>query len=290
MRFALSIPPFTDPAVVVGWARSAEAHGWDGFFLWDHLRWDDQVEVHDPWVLLGAIATATERLRIGTMVTPLSRRRPAVVAKHLVTLDHLSGGPGDARRRSRRPAGLRLRRLRRRAVVRRASGHHRRGARRAVRAARRLGLPSRRASPGRGDDATGHGAATHPDLDRRPRAQRQAARAGPALGRLRADRVAVPDPGRARGVRRGAPARRLGPRRPMARRHLPRRLCRRRRDLAGAVDLAARGRVGAKRSRAWSRRRRPSSTRLRRRTSSGSRRRRHRRPSARCGRRRDGTP
>src|SRR4051794_17949507 len=92
MRFALSVPPFTDPATVVRWARDAEAHGWDGFFLWDHLRWDDKVEVHDPWVLLGAVATATERLRIGTMVTPLSRRRPAVVAKHLVTLDHLSGG------------------------------------------------------------------------------------------------------------------------------------------------------------------------------------------------------
>ncbi len=92
MRFALSVPPFTDPAVVVRWARAAEANGWDGFFLWDHLRWDDQVDVHDPWVLLGAIATATERLRIGTMVTPLSRRRPAVVAKHVMTLDHLSGG------------------------------------------------------------------------------------------------------------------------------------------------------------------------------------------------------
>jgi alkanesulfonate monooxygenase SsuD/methylene tetrahydromethanopterin reductase-like flavin-dependent oxidoreductase (luciferase family) len=92
MRFALSVPPFTDPGVVLRWARTAEENGWDGFFLWDHLRWDDKVEVHDPWVLLGAIATATERIRIGTMVTPLSRRRPAVVAKHLVTLDHLSGG------------------------------------------------------------------------------------------------------------------------------------------------------------------------------------------------------
>ncbi|MGC4110259.1 MAG: LLM class flavin-dependent oxidoreductase [Nocardioides sp.] len=92
MRFALSVPPFTEPDVVLSWARSAEANGWDGFFLWDHLRWDDQVEVHDPWVLLGAIATATTRMRIGTMVTPLSRRRPAVVAKHLVTLDHLSRG------------------------------------------------------------------------------------------------------------------------------------------------------------------------------------------------------
>ena len=92
MRFCLSVPPFTDPGTVVRWARAAEANGWDGFFLWDHLRWDDRVEVHDPWVLLGAVATATLRLRIGTMVTPLSRRRPAVVAKHLVTLDHLSGG------------------------------------------------------------------------------------------------------------------------------------------------------------------------------------------------------
>jgi alkanesulfonate monooxygenase SsuD/methylene tetrahydromethanopterin reductase-like flavin-dependent oxidoreductase (luciferase family) len=92
MHFALSVPPFTDPAIVVRWARAAEDNGWDGFFLWDHLRWDDRVDVHDPWVLLGAIAIATERIRIGTMVTPLSRRRPAVVAKHVMTLDHLSEG------------------------------------------------------------------------------------------------------------------------------------------------------------------------------------------------------
>jgi alkanesulfonate monooxygenase SsuD/methylene tetrahydromethanopterin reductase-like flavin-dependent oxidoreductase (luciferase family) len=92
MRYCLSVPPFTDPDVVVGWARSAEAHGWDGFFLWDHLSWDGKVDVHDPWVLLGAIASQTERLRIGTMVTPISRRRPQVLAKHLMTLDHLSGG------------------------------------------------------------------------------------------------------------------------------------------------------------------------------------------------------
>ena len=49
-------------------------------------------EIYDPWVLLGAIAQVTDRILLGTMVTPLSRRRPWVVAKHLVTLDHLSGG------------------------------------------------------------------------------------------------------------------------------------------------------------------------------------------------------
>jgi alkanesulfonate monooxygenase SsuD/methylene tetrahydromethanopterin reductase-like flavin-dependent oxidoreductase (luciferase family) len=92
MRYLLSVPPFTDPSTVVDLAGTAEASGWDGFFLWDHLRWDDVQDVHDPWVLLGAIAQVTERMLLGTMVTPLSRRRPWVVAKHLVSLDHLSGG------------------------------------------------------------------------------------------------------------------------------------------------------------------------------------------------------
>jgi alkanesulfonate monooxygenase SsuD/methylene tetrahydromethanopterin reductase-like flavin-dependent oxidoreductase (luciferase family) len=92
MRFGLSVPPFADPAVVVSLAAEAESTGWDGFFVWDHLRWDGVVEAHDPWVLLGAIAQQTERLRLGTMITPLSRRRPQMVAKHVMTLDHLSGG------------------------------------------------------------------------------------------------------------------------------------------------------------------------------------------------------
>ena len=92
MRYLLSVPPFTDPRVVVDLAVRAEANGWDGFFLWDHLQWDGKQDVHDPWVLLGAIATRTSRLVLGTLVTPMSRRRPWVVAKHLVTLDHLAPG------------------------------------------------------------------------------------------------------------------------------------------------------------------------------------------------------
>jgi alkanesulfonate monooxygenase SsuD/methylene tetrahydromethanopterin reductase-like flavin-dependent oxidoreductase (luciferase family) len=94
MRFGLSIPPFTGVAELVAMAGEAEAAGWDGLFVWDHLQWDriSGIDVHDPWVLLGALAASTERMRLGTMVTPLSRRRPWVVAKHLTTLDHLSGG------------------------------------------------------------------------------------------------------------------------------------------------------------------------------------------------------
>jgi alkanesulfonate monooxygenase SsuD/methylene tetrahydromethanopterin reductase-like flavin-dependent oxidoreductase (luciferase family) len=75
-------------------ARAAEDSGWDGVFIWDHLHFVRvmRVDVVDPWVTLGAIATATERVRIGPLVTPLPRRRPWKVAKELVTLDHLSNG------------------------------------------------------------------------------------------------------------------------------------------------------------------------------------------------------
>lgn len=94
MRTAVSIPPFTDVATVVSLAVEAEDAGWDGVFLWDHLVWDKRLrlDVHDPWVLLGAMAAKTERVLLGTLVTPLARRRPWVVAKHLTTLDHLSEG------------------------------------------------------------------------------------------------------------------------------------------------------------------------------------------------------
>jgi alkanesulfonate monooxygenase SsuD/methylene tetrahydromethanopterin reductase-like flavin-dependent oxidoreductase (luciferase family) len=47
--------------------------------------------VADPWITLAAIATATERLRLGPMVTPLVRRRPVKVARETATLDQLSG-------------------------------------------------------------------------------------------------------------------------------------------------------------------------------------------------------
>jgi len=46
----------------------------------------------DPWIALAAIALSTERVRIGTLVTPLPRRRPWKVAREAITLDHLSGG------------------------------------------------------------------------------------------------------------------------------------------------------------------------------------------------------
>ena len=92
----LFLPPFDelyDPRVLAELAASAERHGWDGFFVWDHVNYRDPVRaVADPWIALTAIALATERLRIGPLVTPLSRRRVQKLARETVTLDHLSGG------------------------------------------------------------------------------------------------------------------------------------------------------------------------------------------------------
>jgi alkanesulfonate monooxygenase SsuD/methylene tetrahydromethanopterin reductase-like flavin-dependent oxidoreductase (luciferase family) len=84
--------PYAEPGLAVEVARAAEAAGWDALFVWDHLSWAWDVPSADPWVVLGAAAQATTRLRLGTAVTPLPRRRPAVVASAVATLDRLSGG------------------------------------------------------------------------------------------------------------------------------------------------------------------------------------------------------
>ena len=67
MRWAISSPNIGDPAKLVDLAVTAEAAGWDGFFLWDHLhlRRAMRLEVHDPWVLLGACATRTSAGPVG---------------------------------------------------------------------------------------------------------------------------------------------------------------------------------------------------------------------------------
>jgi len=82
-----------DPNVLARLATRAEELGWDGFFVWDHIRYSaPSSAVADPWVALSAVAAATSRIRLGPMVTPLSRRRVHKLARETVTLDRLSGG------------------------------------------------------------------------------------------------------------------------------------------------------------------------------------------------------
>lgn len=94
MRYGINVPNIGELDVLLELGTQTEAGGWDGFFLWDQIRLftDMTVAVHDPWVVLAAIADRTERVRIGTLITPIARRRPWKLARETVTLDHLSGG------------------------------------------------------------------------------------------------------------------------------------------------------------------------------------------------------
>jgi alkanesulfonate monooxygenase SsuD/methylene tetrahydromethanopterin reductase-like flavin-dependent oxidoreductase (luciferase family) len=79
--------------VLADLAARAEERGWDGFFVWDHISYRAPVRaVADPWVSLAAVACATSRVRIGALVTPLSRRRVHKVARETATLDVLCAG------------------------------------------------------------------------------------------------------------------------------------------------------------------------------------------------------
>jgi alkanesulfonate monooxygenase SsuD/methylene tetrahydromethanopterin reductase-like flavin-dependent oxidoreductase (luciferase family) len=81
----------SDPRFVVELAQRAEAAGWDGFFLWDHLTaW--RPPVSDPWVMLGAVASHTERVMLGPLIVPLARRRPQKVVLEAATLVRFAPG------------------------------------------------------------------------------------------------------------------------------------------------------------------------------------------------------
>ena len=96
MHFGITLPAFadfSDPHALAELARAAETAGWDGFFIWDHIFFDPTFHpIADTWVALGAVALSTERLRIGTMITPMARRRPWKLACETVSVDQLSNG------------------------------------------------------------------------------------------------------------------------------------------------------------------------------------------------------
>jgi alkanesulfonate monooxygenase SsuD/methylene tetrahydromethanopterin reductase-like flavin-dependent oxidoreductase (luciferase family) len=78
--------PFGDARTAADLAYKAETAGWDGFFVWEAV-WGI-----DAWICLTAAAMRTERIKLGTMLTPLSRMRPWKLASETATLDNLSGG------------------------------------------------------------------------------------------------------------------------------------------------------------------------------------------------------
>lgn len=99
MKFGINIPNFGwfgDIDTLVEIAVEVEESGWDGFFLWDHMlvfKQEDMVlPFVDPWIALTAIACNTKKIRLGSLITPVPRRRPWKVAREAVSVDHLSKG------------------------------------------------------------------------------------------------------------------------------------------------------------------------------------------------------
>jgi alkanesulfonate monooxygenase SsuD/methylene tetrahydromethanopterin reductase-like flavin-dependent oxidoreductase (luciferase family) len=96
VSFSVGLPTvgqFGDPAELVGSAVAAEQAGWDGVFFWDHLLYGQPAwPVANSTVVAAAAAARTSRVRLGVLINPVARRRPALLAAETATLDVLSGG------------------------------------------------------------------------------------------------------------------------------------------------------------------------------------------------------
>jgi alkanesulfonate monooxygenase SsuD/methylene tetrahydromethanopterin reductase-like flavin-dependent oxidoreductase (luciferase family) len=89
---APGVPSYAEIRAV---AQATEAQGLDSVWVFDHLlyRFDGKATgIHECWTVLAAIAEATSRVQLGTIVMCTSFRNPALQAKMAATLDHISGG------------------------------------------------------------------------------------------------------------------------------------------------------------------------------------------------------
>jgi F420-dependent oxidoreductase-like protein len=104
-RLGYQIPNFTYPGMssgdifenVVAQARAAEASGYDRVFVMDHFYQLPGIgapgePMFECYSMLSALAQHTERVRLSALVTGNSYRNPALLAKTITTLDHVSGG------------------------------------------------------------------------------------------------------------------------------------------------------------------------------------------------------
>lgn len=91
MKFGFVIPGGSTPEIVQ-LASELEEAGWDGAFYYDDVYTDAKTEMSAAWPIMAAMAVTTKRIRIGSLLTAVGRRRPWELARESVTVDWLSGG------------------------------------------------------------------------------------------------------------------------------------------------------------------------------------------------------
>jgi alkanesulfonate monooxygenase SsuD/methylene tetrahydromethanopterin reductase-like flavin-dependent oxidoreductase (luciferase family) len=94
LQFGIIILPDLPFDVLVERWRYVEALGFDAVYDCDHFvnPYNPQSDWFDGWTLLAALATQTQRIRIGSLVTPISLHNPAQLARQAMTVDRISGG------------------------------------------------------------------------------------------------------------------------------------------------------------------------------------------------------
>jgi alkanesulfonate monooxygenase SsuD/methylene tetrahydromethanopterin reductase-like flavin-dependent oxidoreductase (luciferase family) len=96
LNHGIAVPNFgTEPGDLIELGVATEQAGFDGYFLWDHIVFSNRGDgppIVDPWLVLSVVAAKTSRIKVGTVVTPVPRRRPWQLARTTTTLDRLSNG------------------------------------------------------------------------------------------------------------------------------------------------------------------------------------------------------
>jgi alkanesulfonate monooxygenase SsuD/methylene tetrahydromethanopterin reductase-like flavin-dependent oxidoreductase (luciferase family) len=93
LKLGAVVVPFEPWEQVVRWAREVEELGLDSLWVPDHLvNTIGTKPFYEGWTTLAALAQATSRIRIGTLVSSTVFRDPRVLAKQAMAVDHVSGG------------------------------------------------------------------------------------------------------------------------------------------------------------------------------------------------------
>ena len=94
-HFGVTLPQIKRPWVAAAQAaRGFEAMGYDSLWVCDHLYGPQspQLPILEAWSMVSAVAAITERVEIGTLVTPVGMRNPAHLGKIIATVDNIAGG------------------------------------------------------------------------------------------------------------------------------------------------------------------------------------------------------